>query len=191
MLKKRMNSWTQAQPEEPGAGGDVSQGIHLHQLSADRPAAPSAQITYEVLIVDDHPLYRAALKGAVAAGCIDSQFVEADSIAALFDVLEDHPHPDLLLLDLNLPGAYGFSALAHLRGSHPGLPIVVISATDDARTVRQALAFGAQGFVSKAADAATIGLNVLAALRGEFFVPAGLGHEAEPAADAGALDVAR
>jgi DNA-binding NarL/FixJ family response regulator len=191
MLKKSMNSRTQAQPEEPGAGGCVSQGIYLHQLSADRPAAPSPQITYQVLIVDDHPLYRAALKGAVAAACIDSEFVEADSIAALFDVLERHPHPDLLLLDLNLPGAYGFSALAHLRGTHPELPVIVVSATDDARTVRQALAFGAQGFVSKAADASTIGDSVQAVLRGEIVVPAGLGPDAEAAADAGALDVAQ
>ena len=168
----------------------MSQWIHLYALRGDSRAASSLRITYEVLIVDDHPLYRAALKGAVAAACTDSQIIEAESIAALFDALERHPRADLLLLDLNLPGAYGFSALAHLRGSHPGLPVVVISATDDPRTVRQALAFGAQGFVSKAADAATIGLNVLAALRGEFVVPAGLGQEAEPAADAGALDVA-
>jgi DNA-binding NarL/FixJ family response regulator len=165
--------------------------MHHYALPGDSRAAPSLPITYEVLIVDDHPLYRAALKGAVAAVCTDSRIFEAESIAGLFDALERHPHADLLLLDLNLPGAYGFSALAHLRGSHPGLPVIVISATDDQRTVRQALAFGAQGFVSKAADAATIGHNVQAALHGEVVVPAGLAHEAEPAADAGALDVAQ
>jgi DNA-binding NarL/FixJ family response regulator len=121
----------------------------------------------------------------------DAEIVETDSIAGLFDALERHPRADLLLLDLNLPGAYGFSALAHLRGSHPGLPVIVISATDDPRTVRQALAFGAQGFVSKAADAATIGRNVEAALRGELVMPAGQGQDAEPAADAAALDVAQ
>jgi DNA-binding NarL/FixJ family response regulator len=68
---------------------------------------------------------------------------------------------------------------------------VVVSATDDRRTVRQALTFGAQGFVSKSADAATIGLNVLAALRGELVTPAGMGLDAEPAADPAALDVAQ
>jgi len=112
-------------------------------------ALPSVRINYQVLIVDDHPLYRAALRGAVAAACPDSEFFEAASIAGLFDELERHARPDLLLLDLNLPGAYGFSALAHLRGARPELPIIVVSASDDARTVRQALAFGAQGFVSK------------------------------------------
>jgi DNA-binding NarL/FixJ family response regulator len=127
----------------------------------------------------------------VAAACSDVEIIEAESIASLFDALERYSEADLLLLDLNLPGAYGFSALAHLRGSNPGLPVIVISATDDARTVRQALAFGAQGFVSKAADAATIGDTVRSALRGEFVLPAELGSDAEPVADAGALDVAR
>jgi len=169
----------------------MTQGIHLYQPPADSAPASSLQISYQVLIVDDHPLYRAALRGAVAAACTDSEFYEADSIAGLFDILEQHPRADLLLLDLNLPGAYGFSALAHLRGSHPELPIIVVSATDDARTVRQALAFGAQGFVSKAADAATIADNVQAVLRGEIVVPAGMGPEAEATADAGALDVAQ
>lgn len=145
---------------------------------------------YQVLIVDDHPLYRAALKGAVAAACTDCEFFEADSVAALLDSLEQHPHTDLLLLDLNLPGSYGFCALAHLRGAHPELPVVVVSAMDDLHTVRQALAFGAQGFVSKSADAATIGRNVSSVLRGEYLRPAGLGSNAQPLADAAALDLA-
>ncbi|MGO9327405.1 MAG: response regulator [Steroidobacteraceae bacterium] len=144
-----------------------------------------------MLIVDDHPLYRAALRGAIAAACTNCEFVEADSVAGLFDALARDPQADLLLLDLNLPGAYGFSALAHLRGSHPQLPVIVVSATDDRRTVRQALAFGAQGFVSKSADAASIGRNVLAVLRGELVTPAGMGLDTEPAADPAALDVAQ
>jgi len=146
-------------------------------------------VNYQVLIVDDHPLYRLALKGAVAAAFRGEVF-EADSVAGLFDALERHPRVDLLLLDLNLPGAYGFNALAHLRGSHPGLPVIVVSASDDPRTMRQALAFGAQSFVSKSADAATIAAHVQAVLRGEVAVPAGVGPEAESGAEAGALDVA-
>ncbi len=144
---------------------------------------------YEVLIVDDHPLYRLALKGAVAAACTDCEIFEADSVGGLFDVLDRHPRADLLLLDLNLPGAYGFNALAHLRGSRPELPIIVVSASDDPRTMRQALAFGAQSFVSKSADAATIGRNVQAVLCGEIVTHAGLTLERESGADGGALAI--
>jgi DNA-binding NarL/FixJ family response regulator len=143
----------------------------------------------KVLIVDDHPLYRLALKGAVAAACPTCEIVEADNVAGLFEALDRHSDVDLLLLDLNLPGAYGFNALAHLRGSRPEVPIIVISASDDPGTMRQALAFGAQSFVSKSADAATIGESVRAILRGELVAPAGLGCSA--GAEDGALEIAQ
>jgi len=148
-------------------------------------------MNYKILIVDDHPLFRAALRGAVAAGCTDCEFFEADSVARLFDALEQHPHIDLLLLDLKLPGAYGFCALAHLRGSHPQLPVVVVSATDDVGTVRQALALGAQGFISKSADADTIGRNVESVLRGDYMSPAGFGTTTESQTDVATLDLAQ
>jgi DNA-binding NarL/FixJ family response regulator len=145
-------------------------------------------VNYQVLIVDDHPLYRLALKGAVADAC-DGQVFEADSIEGLFEMMQRHPQMDLLLLDLNVPGAHGFNALAHLRGSHPALPIIVVSATDDPRTMRQALALGAQSFVSKSADAASIGHTVRAVLRGEVAAPAHTERKGDADAEA-ALEVA-
>jgi len=148
-------------------------------------------MSYQVLIVDDHPLYRLALKGAVAAACQNCEIFEADSIGGLFDGLDRHPHIDLLLLDLNLPGAYGFNALAHLRGSRPELPIIVVSASDDTRTVRKTLEFGAQGFVSKSAGADSIGDGIRAVLRGEVVAPAGLGSHGESGTDDGVLEIAR
>jgi DNA-binding NarL/FixJ family response regulator len=144
---------------------------------------------YQVLIVDDHPLYRLALKGAVAAACTSCEIFEADSVAGLFDALDQHPSTDLLLLDLNLPGAYGFSALAHLRGSRPELPIIVVSGSDDQRTMRRALAFGAQSFVSKSADAATIGGSVIAVLQGDVVAQDAFMLERESGADHSALEI--
>jgi DNA-binding NarL/FixJ family response regulator len=148
-------------------------------------------MNYQVLIVDDHPLFRAALRGAVAAACTECEFFEADSVACLFDTLEQHPDVDLVLLDLNLPGAYGFCVLAHLRGSRPELPVVVVSAADDPRTVRHALALGAQAFVSKSADAATIGRDVQAVLRGDSTSAQALAATSESEADGAMLDLAQ
>jgi DNA-binding NarL/FixJ family response regulator len=148
-------------------------------------------MNYEILIVDDHPLFRAALTDALASACSDCEFLEADSVAALFEALERHPHTDLLLLDLNLPGAHGFCALAHLRGLRPQLPVILVSATDDQPTVHRALALGAQGFVSKSADAGTIGRNVASVLRGEYVSPAGLGAHTASAPDPAAHELAR
>lgn len=148
-------------------------------------------MNHSVLIVDDHPLYRLALKSAVAAACASCEIFEADSVGALFDALDRHPRVDLLLLDLKLPGACGFNALAHLRGSRPELPIIVVSASDDAQTMRRALAFGAQSFVSKSADAATIGGNVRAVLRGEVVAQPCMGSGRDSGADDDALEIAQ
>ena len=125
-----------------------------------------------ILIADDHPLFRAALRGAVAAALADAEFVEADSVGGLLEVIERHPQADLLLLDLDMPGAHGFSALAHVRGSRPELPVVIVSAASDPATIAGAFTYGAQGFIAKSADAATIGAGVEAVLQGEVVAPA-------------------
>ncbi|MGH8078456.1 MAG: response regulator transcription factor, partial [Lysobacter sp.] len=78
---------------------------------------------------------------------------------------------DLLLLDLNMPGAQGFSALVHLRALHPQLPIVVVSARDEPGVMRRALDHGAMGFIPKSADAATLGAAIASVLEGNRWAP--------------------
>lgn len=124
-----------------------------------------------ILIADDHPLFRAALRGAVAAALSDAEFVEADSVASLLETVERHPEADVLLLDLDMPGAHGFSALAHVRGSRPELPVVIVSATADPPTIARAFSYGAQGFIPKSSDASAIGAGVEAVLQGELVAP--------------------
>ena len=69
-----------------------------------------------ILVADDHPLFREALRGAVQRVLPDARLREAEDVDALYALVEDEPDADLLLLDLNMPGAQGFSALVHLRG---------------------------------------------------------------------------
>ena len=89
-----------------------------------------AQPAPTILVADDHPLFREALKGAVAKLLPMARLVESVDAESLFASAEAHPEADLLLLDLNMPGAHGFSALVHLRGVQPQLPIVVVSARE-------------------------------------------------------------
>ncbi len=105
-----------------------------------------------IVIADDHPLFREALKLAVCGTLVDAQVTEADSATALFAALNQHDDVDLLLLDLGLPDAQGFSALLRTRTSHPGLPIVVISGHEEPNIVARTLAHGAAGFVPKSAS---------------------------------------
>ena len=127
----------------------------------------------QIIVADDHPLFREALKAAVGRLETATRFVEADSVATLLVALESEPDADLLLLDLNMPGAQGFNALVHVRGSRPDLPVVVVSADDDAQTIAGALRYGAQGFIPKSTEAGQIGQAIEAVLAGEIFTPPG------------------
>lgn len=133
----------------------------------------SLSMTRQIIVADDHPLFREALKAAVGRLETATRFVEADSVASLLLALENEPDADLLLLDLNMPGAQGFNALVHVRGSRPDLPVVVVSADDDAETIAGALRYGAQGFIPKSTEAGQIGRAIEAVLAGEIHAPPG------------------
>ena len=125
-----------------------------------------------ILIADDHPLFREALRGAVQRLLPEASLCEADSVDALYGLVEANPDTDLLLMDLNMPGAHGFSALVHLRALHPQLPVVVVSAREEPAVMRRALDHGALGFIPKSADSETIGIAVGQVLDGERWAPA-------------------
>jgi len=78
---------------------------------------------------------------------------------------------DLLLLDLTMPGGTGLSGLVTLKALQPALPIIIVSATDDAATIRHAVELGASGFISKSASMEAIGEAVHAVLAGDIWTP--------------------
>ena len=126
----------------------------------------------KLLIADDHPLFRDALKRAVLQALPDATLREADGVTSLHAVVDAHPDLELLLLDLHMPGAIGFSALVHIRGQHPGLPIIVVSAHEEATIIRRAIAHGASGYIPKSASVETIVDAVRKVLDGDLWLPA-------------------
>jgi DNA-binding NarL/FixJ family response regulator len=110
-----------------------------------------------LLIADDHPLFRAALRQAAIA-CVDHcEVQEAADLAGALAALAAAPDTDLVLLDLHMPGSQGLSGLAALRGQHPGVAVLVVSAHDEPQTVRRVLDHGAAGFIPKSASPSQIG----------------------------------
>ena len=125
-----------------------------------------------VLVADDHPLFREALRNAVARALPTATIHEAESVDALYALIERESDADLLLLDLNMPGAHGFSALVHLRAHYPQLPVMVVSAREEPAVMRRSLDHGAVGFLPKSADAGTLGEAIDAVLAGDRWAPA-------------------
>ncbi|MER2605690.1 MAG: response regulator transcription factor [Siculibacillus sp.] len=125
------------------------------------------------LIIDDHPLFREAMQLAVRAVAPKAEIHEATDIEAAVEMIAGLRRGyDLALLDLSMPGVSGFDGLLLLRTRFPRLPILVVSALDDPRVVREALGYGISGFVSKAAKKVELGLAVTTVLAGGVYLPA-------------------
>jgi DNA-binding NarL/FixJ family response regulator len=130
------------------------------------------EMPYEILIADDHPLFRSALHQALSLGLgPDARLVEAESIADLEARLTEKSDWDLVLLDLNMPGAYGFSGLVLLRGQYPQVPVVMVSAQEEAAVVVKSREFGASGFIPKSSSLETIQKAVRTVLDGDVWWP--------------------
>lgn len=104
-----------------------------------------------LLIADDHPLFRAALRAAAADAAADVGTCEADTLDGVLALLESHPEIDLVLLDLHMPGNHGLAGLAAIRAQFPAVAVVLVSANEDPTTVRRALDHGAAGYIPKSA----------------------------------------
>jgi DNA-binding NarL/FixJ family response regulator len=124
-----------------------------------------------ILIADDHPMVRSALRQAVAgASAEELEILEAASLATARECLGRGP-VDLMLLDLNMPGMDSTLSLSALRSDFPAVPILVVSATEDPRVMAQVMEFGAAGFLPKSAPFDAIGEATQAVLAGELWFP--------------------
>jgi DNA-binding NarL/FixJ family response regulator len=127
------------------------------------------------LVIEDHALVRdgllQALRG-VGGDTVEALGVgSADEALKLLGEMSDAAELDLILLDLMLPGTGGLALLGPLRRRYPTVPVLILSALDDAETVRRALRSGAAGFVSKASPTETLLAAVREVLAGGSYLP--------------------
>ena len=122
-------------------------------------------------IVDDHPMFREALLGAVTVAFPGTMIDEADSLASACEVIERSETIDLILLDLSIHGVSGFEGLIQIRARFPRLPIIVVSGMDDPHIVQEAIRYGAAGFVPKAAGKALLTEAINEVIGGGVFLP--------------------
>lgn len=126
----------------------------------------------KVLLIDDHPLYRAALIPVVHGIADAVKIFEAGSIAEAFTVIDDQTTFDLVLLDLSLPDASGLKALFPIYQLLKDTPIVVISANEDRKLIANAISAGAKGYIPKSAARHEIRNALILVLSGSTYIPA-------------------
>src|SRR5437868_2151583 len=124
-----------------------------------------------LVIADDHPLFRDALRQAVASVLISAQIDDTRSFQDLTALVEQDLDVDLILLDLTMPGISGFSGLIYLRAQYPAIPVVIVSASDDVGTIRRSLDFGASGFIPKRFGVETLRDAILKVMDGDVWIP--------------------
>jgi DNA-binding NarL/FixJ family response regulator len=127
----------------------------------------------KIILADDHPLFRQALTITLKSHFTSAVIVEAENIPELECHLESEEKADLLLLDLDIPGAHGFNSLISIRRSHPDLGIVVISGFEDKETIHKAMSFGAAGFIPKSTPVPKMVVAIEEVLNGTLWTPDG------------------
>jgi DNA-binding NarL/FixJ family response regulator len=130
----------------------------MAMMSIERPIRLNDVSQYRLVIADDHPLFRGALREAVTGLFERVDIAEAGTFNEVTQLLERGTDIDLVLLDLTMPGVRGFSGLMYLRAQYPSVPVIVVSANDDPAAIRRCMEFGASGFIPK-----TLGIDEMRA----------------------------
>jgi DNA-binding NarL/FixJ family response regulator len=131
-----------------------------------------------LLIADDHPLYRDALRGALSVSLQDLKLLEAEDLPNTIKVLEE-TDIDLLLLDLHMPGSNDLFGLLHILKLYPDLPVAVVSGTEDANIISKIVGVGALGFIPKTASSDEIAKAIQTILDGDVWLPEGISDKIE------------
>jgi DNA-binding NarL/FixJ family response regulator len=127
--------------------------------------APRVLQDHQVLIADDHPLFRNALRYALL-GMTNKFIAEAENFAQTCQVLTETPQLDLVFLDINMPDVKGLEGLVTLLNEYPGRQVIMISAHEEPEIINKALSLGAIGFIPKSTQLEALHTSINEILNG-------------------------
>ena len=124
-----------------------------------------------ILVVDDHPLYRSGVVYTLQNTGLDVEVVECSSLDAAFQRLDSGLEVDLMILDLQMPGYQGLDSVRAVRSRRPEIPVLVLSGNEDPAAVRECIDLGAFGFVPKSAPSDQFHAALSLVLSGGVYLP--------------------
>jgi DNA-binding NarL/FixJ family response regulator len=109
-----------------------------------------------VIIVDDHVLYRAGVKTALSSKKDIKIIAEADNGAHLLNMLKGEVQPDVILLDIQMPIMDGITALPEIKKLYPDIKVIMLTLLDDQSVITKLMELGANSYLVKTSDAEVI-----------------------------------
>lgn len=132
------------------------------------------------LIIDDHPLFCDALEMTLRSVTDFTDVRTADCLTTAFEMLEEMPGPNLILLDLNLPDVSGLDGLLRLKRKVGNAPVIIVSSTTDNSVIKGAITAGASGFVPKHSRRGVFKEAIAQIENGGVYKPSGFVEGGEP-----------
>jgi two-component system nitrate/nitrite response regulator NarL len=123
----------------------------------------------KILIVDDHPLFRAGFHAVLQQSSLDAGVLSVSSVPEALQILEQDPDVGLVLLDIHLRGDDGFSALKVIGSRFPTTACIMISGDEQEGIAHRAMSAGASGFIPKSFTAEDMIDAIRKVLAGEIF----------------------
>ena len=127
---------------------------------------------YNILIADDHPLFREGICNVIRSGFPGCTILETADLDSTLAMANENDNLDLILLDLNMPGMSGLNGLMSLRNEAPTIPVVIVSAEQDKHIVLQAITYGAVGFITNSTPREQMTAAIEQVLNGHVYLPA-------------------
>jgi two-component system, NarL family, nitrate/nitrite response regulator NarL len=125
----------------------------------------------QILLIDDHALFREALLYILDQLSSNMVVLEAANIEEATQLIEHKRNLDLILLDIDLPGIDGLSAMPKLRKLAPDVSLIVLSGSENIQNVRSAMEMGAVGYIPKSCNSHEMLAAMRLVLQGGIFIP--------------------
>jgi DNA-binding NarL/FixJ family response regulator len=129
-----------------------------------------AQQALNILLIDDHQIYLDGLSMSLSLMETVESVYQATGLEEVESILRS-VRPDIVLLDLHFPQVDGFHIMSHIEAKCPGIPIIILSGSDQPEDIRLALSRGAKGFLSKSANGDEIRDAIAKVMQGESLQP--------------------